>query len=121
MLAITGACSTNDSEAQNADTAVISIEQALSSEHGTELSVDGFLVVEDDGQSRLCEMLLESLPPQCGGDRIQLSEFDISEVPGVQYVQGSSEIDTTAWTNEFIAVMGIRNSEGLGDVSLQSN
>ena len=118
MVAI--ACSDNEPEV-DADTAVSSIGQAQSTAIGIELSVSGYLFVDKDGQARLCEMLLESSPPQCGGDRIPLSGFDVDSTPNIQRVQGSSEINTTAWTNEIVAITGTRNSDGLVDVTLTGN
>ncbi len=116
MFAIAVACSGSDSAPTDAD-----IGQALSTELGTEVSVSGYLFLDNDGQVRLCDMLLESFPPQCGGDRILLSAFDVDSAPNVQRVQEPSEINTTAWTNEIITITGTRNSDGLVDVTLMGN
>ena len=121
MFAVTVACSENDSEASNPDTAVRNIGQAQSTAIGIELSVSGYLFVAKDGQARLCEMLLESSPPQCGGDRIPLFGFDVDSTPNIQRVQESSEINTTAWTNEVVTITGTRISDGLVDVTLAGN
>ncbi len=121
MLAIVGACSDRDSAPPNADNTIRNISQAQSTEPGTELSVSGFLFLDKDGQVRLCEMLLESFPPQCGGDRILLSAFDADSTPNIQRVQEPSEINTTAWTNEIITITGTRNSDGITDVTLAGN
>jgi len=121
MLALTGACSDTDSAPPNADNIVRTISQAQSTEPGTELSVSGHLIVDKDGQVRLCEMLLESSPPQCGGDRILLSAFDVDSAPNIQRVQEPGEINTAAWTNEIITITGTRNSDGLTDVTLAGN
>ncbi len=121
MLALTGACSDSDSAPSDADNIVRTISQAQSTEPGTELSVSGHLIVDKDGQARLCEMLLESSPPQCGGDRILLSAFDVDSAPNIQRVQEPGEINTAAWTNEIITITGTRNSDGLTDVTLAGN
>ena len=121
MFAIAGACSNSDSAPPNAGNMVRNINQALSTDPGTELSVSGFLFADKDGQVRLCEMLLESSPPQCGGDRILLSAFDADDTPNIQRVQQPSEINTGAWTNEIITITGTRNSDGLVDVTLAGN
>ena len=121
MLAIAGACGNSDSAPLDPDNMVRNINQAQSTEPGTELSVSGFLFVDKDGQVRLCELLLESFPPQCGGDRILLSAFDADGTPNIQRVQQPSEINTAAWTNEIITITGTRNSDGLVDVTLAGN
>ncbi len=118
MFAATAACSENDSEASIAATAVRSIDQAQSTAIGIELSVSGYLFVDKYGQTRLCEMLLESSPPQCGGDRLPLFGFDVDSTPNIQRVQESNEINTTAWTNEIVTITGTRISDGLVGVTL---
>lgn len=35
--------------------------------------VTGYLFVDADGNAELCDMVLESFPPQCGGDSIPVS------------------------------------------------
>ena len=120
-LAIIAACSGSDSELPSADTGGNNVGQALSAELGVEVSVNGYLFVDKAGQVRLCEMLLESSPPQCGGDRILLSAFDADSTPNIQRVQEPSEINTAAWTNEIITITGTRNSDGFMGVTLAGN
>ncbi len=120
-LAIIAACSGSDAELPSADTGGNNVGQALSTELGVEVSVNGYLFVDKAGQVRLCEMLLESSPPQCGGDRILLAAFDADSTPNIQRVQEPSEINTAAWTNEIITITGTRNSDGLVDVTLAGN
>ena len=57
------------------------ISQALEAAEGSEVTVSGMLIANRDGSTRLCSVLLESDPPQCGGDRIDLLGFDASSVP----------------------------------------
>lgn len=121
VFAMAVACSDSDSAPSNADNMDRNISQAQSTEPGTEVSVSGYLFVDKGGQIRLCEMLLESSPPQCGGDRIELSAFDVDGTPNIQRVQEPSEINTAAWTNEIITISGTRNSAGLTDVTLVGN
>ena len=120
MFAVAVACGDSDSAPLDADT-VRNISQTQSTESGTELSVSGYLFVDKDGQVRLCDMLLESFPPQCGGDRILLSVFDVDRTPNLQRVQQSSELNTVAWTNEIITISGTRSSDGLAEVTLTGN
>lgn len=47
----------------------LSVEEALASDLDEPLAVRGFILA--DGEDvRLCDVLLESLPPQCGGDSL---------------------------------------------------
>ena len=97
-----------------------SIGQALKAAEGSEVTVSGFLIADRDGTARLCSALLESFPPQCGGDRIELLEFDASAVPNTSSPQRQSEIWTVRWTNDEITVTGIKGSAGLADVRLST-
>ena len=105
------ACGSNDSD-------VKTIDQALAADEGSELSVSGFLIVEVGGRIRLCSQLLESSPPQCGGDRIEMFGLDVDNVPDTERASNSSVIPTLVWTNDPITVTGIRTSEGLGTARL---
>ena len=89
------------------------IGQALEAAEGSEVTVSGHLVADRDGNTRLCSALLESDPPQCGGDRIGLLGFDASSVPNSETPQRPSEIGTVRWTDSYITVTGIKRSGGL--------
>ena len=108
------ACGSSDSD----NAGVTEISQALAAAEGSETSASGFLIADRDGLVRLCSQLLESFPPQCGGDRIDLPGFDASSVPGTQRAQVTNDIQTLIWTNDPISITGIRTSEGLGSARL---
>ena len=118
LIALMVACSDSDSDNAGDGARVTSIGQALAADEGSEVSVRGHLISDSDGRVRLCSLLLESFPPQCGGDRIELFDFDMNGVPGTQRSQNPGEIQTLIWTNYVITVAGIRNSEGLGTAQL---
>ncbi len=86
------------------------IDQALEAAEGSEVTVRGFLIADTDGTSRLCSVLLESYPPQCGGDRIELLKFDAESVPNSETPGAPGQIATARWTNSPITVTGIRSS-----------
>ena len=96
------------------------IRQALNAVEGSEVTVSGFLLADRDGNTRLCSGLLESDPPQCGGDRIGLLGFDASSVPNSKTPQRPSEIQTARWTNSNITVTGIKMIGGLSEVRLSN-
>ncbi len=114
MLAV--ACGSDDSGGTKAgDGAELTeIGQALNATNGSEVTVGGFLIVDTDGNSRLCSVLLESFPPQCGGDRIDLPGFEVSSVPNTKSVQFSEGgIRTIIWSDGPISIKGIRETDGL--------
>ena len=94
------------------------ISQALDAAEGLEVTVSGFLFADTDGRVRLCSGLLESYPPQCGGNRIELLGFDASSVPDTSIPQRPSEIGTVRWTDSQITVTGIKAVGGLTEVRL---
>jgi len=94
------------------------ISQALDAAEGLEVTVSGFLFADADGRVRLCSGLLESYPPQCGGNRIELLGFDASSVPDTSIPQRPSEIGTVRWTDSQITVTGIKAVGGLTEVRL---
>ncbi|NOY56809.1 MAG: hypothetical protein GXP34_12620 [Actinobacteria bacterium] len=71
-------------------------------------SVVGLLVADGD-VVRLCEVLLESFPPQCGGASIEVRGLDLATVNGLQSERGVS------WTDRQIALTGVLES-GVLDV-----
>ena len=96
------------------------ISQALEAAEGSEFTVSGMLIANRDGNTRLCSVLLESDPPQCGGDRIDLLGFDASSVPNSSTPQRPSEIQTARWTDSPITVTGIKGIGGLVEVRLSN-
>ena len=63
----------------------LSVAEALT--HGPTddlVTVTGALFVDPDGSVRLCDAILESFPPQCGGDRIEVDGLDLDSIPNLQ-------------------------------------
>ena len=134
LLAIVAACGSDEARPETAPGPTVSegsptptgpnpqgtteIGQALEAAEGSEVTVSGFLIADRDGNTRLCGGLLESGPPQCGGDRIDLLGFDASSVPNSETPQRPSEIGTSRWTNSKITVTGLKRIGGLAEVRL---
>lgn len=61
--------------------------------------VSGYLFVDADGNVRLCDMVLESYPPQCGGDSIavagDLSDLGLTSDQGVSWSDNPIELEGT--------------------------
>lgn len=77
----------------------ISVTDALNSTLEGPLLVNGFLHAVGD-EVRLCAVLLESFPPQCGGDSLVVEGFDPSTVENLK-----TEGDVS-WTDQPIQVLG---------------
>ena len=59
---------------------VYSVSEARAVDQQGSLHITGLLI--DDGSGwRLCEQVLESFPPQCGGDSLTVDGVDPSEFP----------------------------------------
>ena len=119
VVALSVACGGDDTEADTG-AGQKDIAAALEASVGSEVTVSGFLIVDRDGAVRLCSGLLESFPPQCGGDRIDLDDLDVSSVPNISATQGESEISTTIWTDTHITVTGVKAAGGLTQVRLST-
>jgi hypothetical protein len=70
----------------------ISIADALASDLDQPLLVNGALVATADSV-RLCDVLLESYPPQCGGPYLTVEGLDLDTVDNLQEASGVSWTD----------------------------
>jgi hypothetical protein len=67
----------------------ISVADALT--HGPTddiVTVSGALFVDADGTVLLCDAIAESFPPQCGGDRMEVTGLDLATVADLQEANG---------------------------------
>ncbi len=117
LMVVVAACGSNELDTGDGQ---MEIAQALKAVEGSEVTVSGFLFADRDGTTRLCSALLESSPPQCGGDRIDLLGFEASSVPNSKTPQRPSEIQTVRWTDSYITVTGIKGIGGLAEVRLST-
>lgn len=78
---------------------VIGLGEALAFMGDDPIAVEGFVVIDAEGP-RLCETLLESFPPQCGGAHLDIVNPDIlTELPLV-------EEGDTQWTETYVTLVG---------------
>ena len=84
----------------------ISIDEALTSNLKGPLLINGLLQVED-GQVRLCAVLAESFPPQCGGSFLVVKGLDLTKMDGL-----TSEGSVT-WSDQPVQVPGTLKDEVL--------
>ena len=83
----------------------LSIEEAIASELPGPLMVTGYLVVEGGDSVRLCSMLAESYPPQCGGPSLTVIGLDLESVQGLTKPD-DPELAESAWSEEPVSVLG---------------
>lgn len=72
-------------------------------EDGTQVVTQGALVIS--GETRLCELLAESFPPQCGGGSVVLADLDPDDVVALQMAGDSQGIEVR-WTDYPLALIG---------------
>jgi hypothetical protein len=51
------------------------------------VTMDGTLIAPEGGVARLCSVVMESYPPQCG-EGVLVEGLDLADVPGVQRASG---------------------------------
>lgn len=91
----------------------ISVAEALENSSGQPLLVNGFIVVTG-GRTRLCEALLESFPPQCGGPRLDVQNLDLATIDDL--MMGTLDSQAVSWTDQQIQLLGTV-SDGVLSVS----
>ncbi len=77
----------------------ISIADALASNSDQPLLVNGAIVATAQ-DTRLCDVLMESYPPQCGGDYLIVEGLDLSTIENLQEASGVS------WTDSPFQLLG---------------
>ena len=85
----------------------LSVADALASTLDGPLLVNGFIIVDDGGQVRLCAGLLESFPPQCGAPSLGVQGLDLDGFEGLNSalpVEGG--IRTVSWTDQPVQLLG---------------
>ena len=78
----------------------MSVSDALSGDVTGAAAVKGFLVV-DAGGARLCEVLAESYPPQCGGAALPITNYE--QFLGVPV----QEAQRVTWTDDVVSFIGL--------------
>lgn len=98
-------------EAEKVDfEAPVSVEQALGLE-GKTLAVEGFLLSEE-GETRLCSAVLESYPPQCGGDFLTVEGAEAEDFVGLTGSPTSVGREVK-WSELPRTVVGVKNGNTL--------
>jgi hypothetical protein len=97
----------------------LSVEEALDTEATGVVAVKGYLLDDATGL-RLCSVLAESFPPQCGGTSLTIAGFDsdrMIELPEYELVQVESSGGVT-WTDGHVTLFGDINNGNLSVAEL---
>jgi hypothetical protein len=83
----------------------LTVGKALASTSEEPLLVRGALIAPDGGEVRLCELVLESYPPQCGGASLVVRGVDLSQLDGLTHTNDPSLAQVT-WSEGEISLLG---------------
>jgi hypothetical protein len=111
-VAMMGGCGADNSEGRADFQEPISVGKALAAEDGLKLVVQGFLLCEGD-EIRLCERVLESFPPQCGGDFLKIEGVEPIDFVGLVSPAASSVGREVSWSDQPRTVVGVKSGSTL--------
>lgn len=83
----------------------LTIPEAMATDAEGTIAVQGFLVAEG-GDPRLCEVLAESIPPQCGGAHLELRVPDGNVVELLSVDHGLRNAEGATWSDQSITLLG---------------
>jgi hypothetical protein len=83
----------------------LTIDEALASTLPGPLVVKGFVVAPEGEPVRLCSLLLESYPPQCGGTSLVVVGLDLSTVDGLVQT-AEPDLAQVSWTDAEGSILG---------------
>jgi hypothetical protein len=86
------ACGGTDETPAASDGEPVALADAVENGLSGTVTLTGFLL--DDGRVRLCDTVLESYPPQCGGANVTVEGVDVATLEGAT-VEGE-----VAWVDE---------------------
>lgn len=102
-------CASGDGSGDGAPGEPVTVEDALASGDG-EATVRGFLI-DEQGQVRLCDAVLESYPPQCGGASLHVTGVDVASLDGATTEGETSWVDQVVvsgtLTGDTLAAAGV--------------
>lgn len=77
----------------------LTVEEALATDAEGVIAVQGFIVSDASG-IRLCGVLAESMPPQCGGASVQVSDLATVDPDDLTSAQG------VTWSDQPVTILG---------------
>lgn len=85
LALVVGACGDDEGNgvASPPDIEPITVEQLVARSSDSPVPVVGFLHISDGG-TKLCALILESYPPQCGEPSVDLVDLEADDIPDLQ-------------------------------------
>jgi hypothetical protein len=77
------------------------VDEAVANQASGEVRLRGYLIGREGGRTRLCEEMLESFPPQCGGASVLVEGLDPESIGEL------SREEQAFWTNGEIELNGV--------------
>lgn len=77
----------------------LTVEEALATDAVGPIAVQGFIVADGD-HARLCDLLAESLPPQCGGAFVDVADLGVIDPDELTSAQG------VTWSDQPVTIFG---------------
>ena len=77
----------------------LTVEEALNTDVVGPIAVQGFIVADGD-HARLCDLLAESLPPQCGGAFVDVADLGVIDPDDLTSAQG------VTWSDHPVTILG---------------
>lgn len=77
------------------------VDEAVANQASGEVRLRGYLIGREGGPTRLCEEMLESFPPQCGGASVLVDGLDPASVDEL------SRQEQAFWTSREIELKGV--------------
>ena len=78
----------------------VGVEIAVELPDGASVTVSGMFFTKEGESDRLCAVLMESFPPQCGKPALELEGADVETIPGITTSQGVS------WSDQPVELSG---------------
>lgn len=127
LIVLTTACGDDDESGTTSSpepsgiggswTAPLSIVGASATPVGTDVVVAGTLF-DVGGGPMLCEAVLESFPPQCGGNRLALSGVSTADFVGLSSTELQPELAQVVWSDYRAVVRGVVTEGGIAVTEL---
>lgn len=105
MASCLGGCGKSQSEQPGAPPPVLSVEEALEAAEGTTAQVQGILVATSE-RVVLASALLESFPPQAGGQVLPLEGLNIESLVGLSSTEGIEGVEPVTWSDYPVVLTG---------------
>jgi len=98
-------CGSSSGERPNVSVPLLTVRDALAAADGTSVAVQGMLVAEAE-RVVLASALLESYPPQAGGEVLPLEGLKVENLVGLSTSKGSVGVEPVTWSDYPVVLTG---------------